>query len=61
MGVGGCDFLFIVVNFVFFLEKYIKLLLEGCDISEFCLNVFFFDEVMIDGKLLYIVICYGFF
>ncbi|ELI8305888.1 methylaspartate ammonia-lyase, partial [Yersinia enterocolitica] len=58
-GAGGRDPLFIAANFVPFLEKHIKPLLEGRDISEFRLNATFFDEVTIDGKPLHTAIRYG--
>ncbi|CNI91215.1 MULTISPECIES: methylaspartate ammonia-lyase [Yersinia] len=58
-GAGGRDPLFIAANFVPFLEKHIKPLLEGRDISEFRLNARFFDEVTIEGKPLHTAIRYG--
>ncbi|CNK37593.1 methylaspartate ammonia-lyase [Yersinia intermedia] len=58
-GAGGRDPLFIAANFVPFLEKYIKPLLEGRDVSEFRLNARFFDDVTIDGKQLHTAIRYG--
>ncbi|MGP2542382.1 methylaspartate ammonia-lyase [Yersinia sp. 2541 StPb PI] len=58
-GAGGRDPLFIAANFVPFLEKHIKPLLEGRDVSEFRLNARFFDDVTIDGKQLHTAIRYG--
>ncbi|MFA3779614.1 methylaspartate ammonia-lyase [Yersinia sp. 1652 StPb PI] len=58
-GAGGRDPLFIAANFVPFLEKHIKPLLEGRDISEFRLNARFFDDVTINGKQLHTAIRYG--
>ncbi|CNB84059.1 methylaspartate ammonia-lyase [Yersinia alsatica] len=58
-GAGGRDPLFIAANFVPFLEKHIKPLLEGRDISEFRQNARFFDEVTINGKQLHTAIRYG--
>ena len=51
--------MFIAANFVPFLEKHIKPLLEGRDVSEFRLNARFFDDVTIDGKQLHTAIRYG--
>ncbi|MDR0805913.1 MAG: methylaspartate ammonia-lyase [Enterobacteriaceae bacterium] len=58
-GAGGRDPLFLADNFLPFLEKHIKPLLEGRDVSEFRKNAHFFDELKIDGKLLHTAIRYG--
>ena len=58
-GAGGRDPLFVAANFVPFLEKHIKPLLEGRSVDEFLLNARFFDEVTIEGKQLHTAIRYG--
>lgn len=58
-GAGGRDPLFLAKNFVPFLEKHIKPLLEGRDVSEFKANAHFFDALQIDGKQLHTAIRYG--
>lgn len=58
-GAGGRDSLFLAKNFVPFLEKHIKPLLEGRDVSEFKANAHFFDALQIDGKQLHTAIRYG--
>lgn len=58
-GAGGRDPLFLAANFVPFLEKHIKPLLEGRDVSKFRANALFFDKLTIEGKLLHTAIRYG--
>lgn len=58
-GAGGRDPLFLAENFIPFLEKYIKPLLEGRDVSEFRNNAKFFDELKVEGKQLHTAIRYG--
>ncbi len=58
-GAGGRDPLFLAENFVPFLEKHIKPLLEGLSIDEFRSNAQFFDTLEIEGKLLHTAIRYG--
>lgn len=58
-GAGGRDPLFLAENFVPYLEKHIKPLLEGRDVSEFRANAHFFDELEVEGKHLHTAIRYG--
>ncbi|MGL4276723.1 MAG: methylaspartate ammonia-lyase, partial [Morganella morganii] len=58
-GAGGRDPLFLAENFIPFLEKHIKPLLEGRDVSEFRNNAKFFDELKVEGKQLHTAIRYG--
>ena len=58
-GAGGRDPLFPAENFIPFLEKHIKPLLEGRDVSEFRSNAKFFDELKVEGKQLHTAIRYG--
>lgn len=58
-GAGGRDPLFLAENFIPFLEKHIKPLLVGRDISEFRANAKFFDELVVEGKQLHTAIRYG--
>lgn len=58
-GAGGRDPLFLASQFVPFLEKNIKPLLEGRDVSEFLPNARYFDTLSIDGQRLHTAIRYG--
>jgi len=58
-GAGGRDPLFVAAQFVPFLEKHIKPLLEGRDVSTFVDNARFFDTLAVEGKRLHTAIRYG--
>ncbi|WP_319243572.1 methylaspartate ammonia-lyase [uncultured Propionivibrio sp.] len=58
-GAGGRDPLFLGANFVPFLEKHIKPLLEGRSVATFLANARYFDGLEIDGKRLHTAIRYG--
>jgi len=58
-GAGGRDPLFLGANFVPFLEKHIKPLLEGRSVATFLPNARYFDALEIEGKRLHTAIRYG--
>ena len=58
-GAGGRDPLFLGANFVPFLEKHIKPLLEGRSVATFLANARYFDALEINGKRLHTAIRYG--
>jgi methylaspartate ammonia-lyase len=58
-GAGGRDPLFLAENFVPFLEKNLKPLLEGREADQFLPNARFFDEMQVDGRPLHTAIRYG--
>lgn len=58
-GAGGRDPLFLGANFVPFLEKYIKPLLEGRTVNTFLANARYFDALEVEGKRLHTAIRYG--
>ncbi|BEV73719.1 MULTISPECIES: methylaspartate ammonia-lyase [unclassified Paludibacterium] len=58
-GAGGRDPLFLGEQFVPFLEKHIKPLLEGRDVGTFLENARFFDNLQVEGKRLHTAIRYG--
>ncbi|TDR82753.1 methylaspartate ammonia-lyase [Paludibacterium purpuratum] len=58
-GAGGRDPLFLGEQFVPFLEKHIKPLLEGRDVASFLENARFFDNLQVEGKRLHTAIRYG--
>ena len=58
-GAGGRDPLFLGKNFVPFLEKHIKPLLEGRTVNTFLANARYFDALEVEGKRLHTAIRYG--
>jgi len=58
-GAGGRDPLFIAKNFIPFIEKHLKPILVGTDVSEFRKNAEHFDHLEIEGKRLHTAIRYG--
>ena len=58
-GAGGRDPLFLGANFVPFLEKHIKPLLEGRTVNTFLANARYFDALEVEGKRLHTAIRYG--
>jgi methylaspartate ammonia-lyase len=58
-GAGGRDPLFLAQVYIPFLEKHIRPLLEGREISEFTKEAVFFDTLKIGGKLLHTALRYG--
>jgi len=58
-GAGGRDPLFLGKQFVPFLERHIRPLLEGRDAVDFVVNSRYFDTVEIDGRPLHTAIRYG--
>lgn len=58
-GAGGRDPLFLGANFVPFLEKHIKPLLEGRAVNTFLANARYFDALEVEGKRLHTAIRYG--
>ena len=58
-GAGGRDPLFLGANFVPFLEKHIKPLLEGRSVDTFLDNARYFDTLEVEGKRLHTAIRYG--
>ena len=58
-GAGGRDPLFLGANFVPFLEKHIKPLLEGSQVDTFLDNARYFDTLEVEGKRLHTAIRYG--
>ena len=58
-GAGGRDPLFLGANFVPFLEKHIKPLLEGRTVNSFLANARYFDALEVEGKRLHTAIRYG--
>lgn len=58
-GAGGRDPLFLGEQFVPFLKRYVRPLLEGRDVSSFLGNARFFDTLEINGQRLHTAIRYG--
>lgn len=58
-GAGGRDPLFLAKNFIPFLERHIKPLLEGRSVDSFLDNARYFDTLEIDGQRLHTAIRYG--
>lgn len=58
-GAGGRDPLFLAQNFIPFLEKHIRPLLEGRSVETFLDNAKFFDNFEVEGKRLHTAIRYG--
>ncbi len=58
-GAGGRDPLFLAKDFVPFLEKHIRSMLEGRTVDTFLDNARFFDTLEIEGKRLHTAIRYG--
>ena len=58
-GAGGRDPLFLGKNFVPFLEKNLKPLLEGRTVDSFLDNAKFFDNLEVNGQRLHTAIRYG--
>ena len=58
-GAGGRDPLFLGNNFVPFLEKNLKPLLEGRTVDSFLDNAKFFDNLEVNGQRLHTAIRYG--
>ena len=58
-GAGGRDPLFLAETYIPFLNKNIKPLLEGMDISGFAAMADHFEEMKFDGKKLHTAIRYG--
>ena len=58
-GAGGRDPLFLASQFVPFLERHLKPLLEGRDVAEFLPNARFFDALQVQGERLHTAIRYG--
>jgi len=58
-GAGGRDPLFLAHQFVPFLERHLKPLLEGRSVGKFLENARFFDTLHIDGQRLHTAIRYG--
>ena len=58
-GAGGRDPLFLARNFVPFLEKHIRPLLEGRAVNGFLDNARFFDGLEIEGRRLHTALRYG--
>jgi len=58
-GTGGRDPLFLGRDFVPFLERYLRPLLEGREVNHFLDNARYFDSLLIDGQPLHTAIRYG--
>lgn len=58
-GAGGRDPLFLAGQFVPYLERHLKPLLEGRDVAAFLPNARFFDALEIAGQRLHTAIRYG--
>lgn len=58
-GAGGRDPLFLAQNFVPFLERHLKPLLEGRSVDAFLANARHFDALEVEGKRLHTAIRYG--
>lgn len=58
-GAGGRDPLFLAEQFVPFLEKHIRPLLEGRSVDAFLDNARYFDSLEVEGKRLHTAIRYG--
>lgn len=58
-GTGGRDPLFLADNFVPFLERHLKPLLEGRPVDNFLANARYFDTLEVDGQRLHTAIRYG--
>ena len=58
-GAGGRDPLFLGSQFVPYLERNIRPLLEGREARDFVENARYFDSVEVDGRLLHTAIRYG--
>jgi methylaspartate ammonia-lyase len=58
-GAGGRDPLFLAANFVPFLERHLKPLLEGLSVDRFLDNARYFDTLEVEGKRLHTAIRYG--
>ena len=58
-GAGGRDPLFLAEEYVPYLEKHIKPLLEGCEVGTFKEMAKHFSELVIEGKPLHSAIRYG--
>lgn len=58
-GTGGRDPLFLAESVVPFLEKHLKPLLLGRDVETFLKNARFFDQMIVDGRLLHTAVRYG--
>ncbi|NIB42157.1 methylaspartate ammonia-lyase [Pseudomaricurvus alkylphenolicus] len=58
-GAGGRDPLFTAQNYIPFLQKYLRPLLEGLNVDAFVPNARFFDNLKIEGQPLHTAIRYG--
>lgn len=58
-GAGGRDPLFLAKDFIPFLERHIKPLLEGRSVEGFLANAHYFDTLEIEGQRLHTALRYG--
>lgn len=58
-GAGGRDPLFLASRYIPFMERYLRPLLEGFELSSFRADANFFDQLEINGKRLHTAIRYG--
>ncbi|WP_024302939.1 methylaspartate ammonia-lyase [Pseudogulbenkiania sp. MAI-1] len=58
-GAGGRDPLFLAKDFIPFLERHIKPLLEGRSVASFLANARYFDTLEIEGQRLHTALRYG--